>query len=462
MSPPKPFIGRTLRRLRKEQNLSQQALASKLGISASYLNLIEHDQRAVTASLLLKLARLFQVDLTTLAGGSTRETEAALREAFADPLLASDPVSTDEVAALVDAAPNAARAILSLHRAWLVARDDSSGITLPSGRRILLPSEEARDAFHARANHFPALEAVADRLRQVLPAPHGQIEAAIHARLREQHGVQVQISQSTETQRRYVPDTRQLHLSQSLPRESRKFHMALMLLLLEARDAVDAEVASLTPSTPEAAALLLAGLLNYTAAAVLMPYDAYLNAARTLRYDVDILAAQFGVSFEQACHRLATLNRTDSRGVPFFFLRTDAAGNVTKRFSAAGFPFARHGGSCPRFVPHQAFSAPGQVRVQYARLPDGATFFCFAKAFIRPGGPWPEPPLLYAVAMGCDATHADSLVYADSLALPAGCIDIGLSCRLCDRPNCHNRAFAPVAHKLNLNPDVRGKSAYAF
>ncbi len=462
MSGSKPLIGRTLRRLRKEQSLSQQALATKLGISASYLNLIEHDQRPVTASLLLKLARLFQIDLTSLAGGSTRETEAALREAFTDPLLASDPVSADEVAALVDAAPNAARAILSLHRAWQVARDDSSGITLPSGRRILLPSEETRDAFHARANHFPTLEAAAQQIQLALHATPDQMETAIHARLLEQHGVQVQITQNADVQRQYIPASKQLQLSQSLPRESRMFQMAFMLMLLEAREAVDAETDSLSPSTPEAAALIQVGLLNYATAALLMPYDAYLNAARAVRYDVDALAAQFGVSFEQACHRLATLNRPDSRGVPFFFLRTDAAGNVTKRFSAAGFPFARHGGSCPRFVPHQAFTAPGQVRVQYARLPDNATFFCFAKACIRPGGPWPEPPLLYVVAMGCDAAHADALVYADSLAIPAGITDVGLSCRLCDRPNCHNRAFAPVAHRLNLNPDVRGNSAYAF
>ena len=69
-----------------------------------------------------------------------------------------------EIAALAASSPNAARAVLALYRAWRVAREDAAGIGLPSGRRILLPNEEARDFFDDRANHFPALEEVADRI----------------------------------------------------------------------------------------------------------------------------------------------------------------------------------------------------------------------------------------------------------------------------------------------------------
>ena len=133
------------------------------------------------------------------------------------------------------------------------------------------------------------------------------------------------------------------------------------------------------PSTPEAGMLLRIGLLNYVAGGLLMPYAAFLSAAAALRHDMEAVASRFGVSFEQACHRLSTLQRVGARGVPFFFLRVDPAGNVSKRFSAAGFPFARFGGSCPRWVVHTAFAQPGTVHVQIAELPDGAAFLCFAR-----------------------------------------------------------------------------------
>ena len=155
-----PLIGRTVRRHRIEQGVTQQALAVRLGISASYLNLIEHEQRAVTASLLIKLAETLRVDLAALSGAQERQLEAGLREAFSDPQL-DQSVPDAELAALAAASPTAGRAILALYRAWRVAREDSSGIALPSGRRLLLPHEEARDAFQERANHFPAIETAA-------------------------------------------------------------------------------------------------------------------------------------------------------------------------------------------------------------------------------------------------------------------------------------------------------------
>jgi predicted transcriptional regulator/transcriptional regulator with XRE-family HTH domain len=459
----KPVIGRTVRRLRTERGLTQQALAAALGISASYLNLIEHDQRPVTAALLLKLARYFQVDLAALGGAEERQTEAHLREAFADPLLGVDAVPETEISALVDTAPAAARAVLALYRAWRAAREDASGLALPSGRRILLPTEEARDYFHARQNHFPALEAAAEAIHAELgTALPAEMNHAIAERLRRTHRIRIAVGDLAGALRRYDAETRTLHLSDLLPRESRGFQMAFQLMLIEAQAEVEAEVAAARPSSPEAAALLRVGLLNYAAGALLMPYAPFLEAARKLRHDVDSLAARFGVSFEQAAHRLSTMNREGARGIAFFFLRADAAGNVTKRFAAAGFPFARFGGSCPRWVPHLAFASPGRVQVQVARLPDGATFLCFAKALARPAGPWPEPPEVHVIALGCDVAHAGSVAYADGLDLERAVTEIGLSCPLCDRPNCRSRAFPAVAHRLALDPTVKGEGAFGF
>jgi predicted transcriptional regulator/transcriptional regulator with XRE-family HTH domain len=454
-------IGRTVRRLRLEQSLSQQALATSLGISASYLNLIEHDQRKVTASLLIKLAEILRVDLTTLSGAQERQIETGLRETFADALLGHEPVPDAEIAALA-ALPGAARAVLTLYRAWRVASEDASGIALPSGRRILLPTEEARDAFHERANHFPELEAAAERIGVALAASPAEMNHAVAESLRRRHGVSVRVAAMENALRRYDPVMRSLTLSEQLPRESRGFHMAFQLMLLEGRDVVEQAVTALGPSTPEAGSLIRIGLLNYAAGCLLMPYTAFLASARTLRYDVEALAARFCVSFEQACHRLSTLQRPGERGVPFFFLRLDPAGNVSKRFSAAGFPFARYGGSCPRWVVHSAFATPGIMRVQVAQLPDGGTFLCFARSVSRMASSWPEPKPVHVIAMGCDVAHAEELVYADGIDLQHAAVGIGLSCRLCDRPDCRSRAFPPLEHRLALDPLTRGDSPYRF
>ncbi len=459
---PRALIGRTVRRLRTERDLTQQALAARLGISASYLNLIEHDQRTVTASLLIKLAETLQADLATLSGNTERQLVAGLREVFADPLLSADVVPDEEVMELAGTAPNVARAILTLYRAWRVAREDAGGIALPSGRRVLLPNEEARDFFDEHANHFPELETAAEAIAAELAASPHEMNHAVAERLRRAHGLTVTVQPLAGALRRYDPATRSLALSEALPRESRGFQMAFQLALLEAREPVDAIVQAAAPSSPEAAMLIRIGLLNYVAAALLMPYAPFRASAQALRHDVTALAARFGVSYEQACQRLSSLQRPGARGVPFFFVRVDPAGNVSKRFSAAGFPFARYGGSCPRWVVHTAFARPGEVQVQIAELPDGAAFLCFARTVEAPVSRWGEPRPTHVVALGCALTHAPDVVYADGLDLQRARVGIGLSCRLCDRPDCHSRAFPPLEHRLALDPLTTSASPYRF
>jgi hypothetical protein len=458
----RPLLGRTIRRIRLDKGLAQQALASRLGISASYLNLIEHDQRAVTASLLIKLTQALEVDIAALSGVRERALEVGLQEVLSDPMLGLEEVPEQELATLAGSAPNIARAVLALYRAWRVAREDSGGIALPSGRRILLPTEETRDFFHDRGNHFPALEEAAEAIAGELGVAPAEMNHAVAERLRRAHGLKVTVGALPGALRRYDPEARRLELSEFLPRESRGFHLAFQLMLLEAGEAVQQALGGFEPSSPEAAQLIRIGLLNYAAGALLMPYAAYLAAARELRHDLEALAARFGVSFEQACHRLSTLQRDGARGVPFFFLRVDPAGNVDKRFSAAGFPFARFGGSCPKWVVHQAFATPGPIRVQVAQLPDGAAFLCFARSVQGPATRWGEPAPVHVVAMGCDIARAGDVVYSDGLDLDAAAVGIGLSCRLCDRQDCRSRAFPPLEHRLSLDPLVEGAAPWRF
>jgi predicted transcriptional regulator/transcriptional regulator with XRE-family HTH domain len=456
----KTAIGKTIRRLRMEQGFTQQGFAQKLGISTSYLNLVEHDQRNVTASLLFKLTDLLKVDLAALSGTQEREFEVLLREAFSDPALSGAAVPEAEIKTLA-AAPGAARAVLALHKALAGAREESSGITLPSGRKILLPNEEVRDFFHDHENHFPGLEDAAEAIGAKLDTASGT-NHALAERLRREHGLVVRVQTLPGSLRVFDAANRVLTLSEDLPRESRGFQMAFQLALLEARAPVDAIIERAAPSSRDAAELLRIGLLNYIAGALLMPYTAMLTAARERRYDADALAARFGVSFEQACHRLTTLQRAGARGVPFFFLRVDPAGNVSKRFSAAGFPFMRFGGTCPRWIVHSAFATPGVIRVQVAQLSEKESFLCFARSITGRPARWGEPPPVHVVAMGCDVSHAGELVYGDGLNLDTAAVGIGLSCRLCERQDCRSRAFPPIAHRLAIDPGKTSASPYQF
>ena len=460
MAPPQ--IGRIVRRVRKQCGLTQSALAAAIGVSASYLNLIEHDQRGVTAAVLIKLANALGIDLAELSGQSERKLEAALREALSDPQLAVEDIPPAEIAQIAAASPAAAQAVLALYRAYRAAREDAAGIALPSGRRVLLPNEEVRDFFNECANHFPRLEERAEILVSELNALPSEMNHAIAERLRRRHDLAVRVVPLEGALRVYEAEARQLLLSEQLPRESRGFQLAFQLALLEARGAVETEIAAAGPSTPEAASLMRVGLLNYVAGALLMPYRAMRDQAGRLRHDIDALAARFSVSYEQVCHRLTTLQRPGERGVPFFFLRTDLAGNVSKRFAGAGFPFVRYGGSCPKWVVHTAFSTPGEIRVQIAQLPDGASFLCFARTVSGFAPRWGEPAPIYVVAMGCEISHAGAMVYADGIDPAHAAVGIGLSCRLCDRQNCRSRAFPPLEHRISVDPATTSASPYRF
>jgi hypothetical protein len=319
-----------------------------------------------------------------------------------------------------------------------------------------------RDFFHDHENHFPALEDVAEEIGATLDAVTLGTNHALAERLRRGHGLVVRVQPLPQALRIFDAKARLLTLSEDLPRESRGFQMAFQLALLEARGAIEPIVAAAALSSRDAGELLRIGLLNYVAGALLMPYGAFLETAVAHRYDVEAIAARFGVSYEQACHRLSTLQRNGARGVPFFFLRVDPAGNVSKRFSAAGFPFMRAGGSCPRWIVHAAFATPGTIRVQVSQLSASETFLTFARAVTGRPARWGEPPPVRVVAMGCDVRHAGEVVYGDGLDLAAAAVGIGLSCRLCDRQDCRSRAFPPIAHRLTVDPLTTSASPYNF
>jgi hypothetical protein len=231
--------------------------------------------------------------------------------------------------------------------------------------------------------------------------------------------------------------------------------------LLEQRELLDGLVDRSGISDPRGVARLRVELANYFAAAVLMPYAAFLAEARSTKYDLDHIATRFGVSFEQACHRATTLQREGAQGVPFFFMRIDKGGNVTKRFNATDFHLAEYGGACPRLDVHTSFRTPGKIVPQFVEMPDKSQYFVFSRTVDRPTWIRHTQDNRLAVAMGCTVEHAGAIGYAEGFSVSAArMVPIGINCRICPRANCDQRAHHAVA--LTQPVDERRRGATRF
>jgi len=470
-----PRLGAKVRALRRRENLNQVQLAEKLGVSASYLNLIESNKRPLPAALLIRLAQLFNVDLHSFATDEDARLVADLLEVFADPLFEGSGLTSTEVREVATASPNAGRAVLSLYRAYQSMREsaDSLSTRLNEGEQDLtagversnIPSEEVSDLLQFHMNHFPDLETGAEELwvkgKWVLDDLYGGLVRYLEKQL----GVQVRIARGEAergTLRRYDSARKVLTLSELLPTRSRQFQLAHQIGLLTQKNRLDTIAADPRLTTDESRALARVALANYFAGAVLMPYAPFLQAAREERYDIDVMGRRFRVGFEQVSHRLTTLRRPGAEGVPFHMIRIDVAGNISKRFSASGIRFARFSGVCPRWNIFAAFLTPGMIRIQLSRMTDGVAYFCLARTIHKDSGGYHAQHPVQAIGLGCQAQYAKELVYSDGVDLDHldMATPVGVTCRLCDRQDCEQRALPSIFHPLQVNENVRGLTLY--
>jgi predicted transcriptional regulator/transcriptional regulator with XRE-family HTH domain len=467
-------IGGKLRRLRQERRLTQVQMAEALEISPSYLNLLESNQRPVTVRVLLKLAEKFQIDLNSLAGDEDERVGAALMEAFSDPIFDAADVKASDIRDVASTFPAFGKAILDLYDAY--KRGGGAGIRLPSddaedGGSLAIPSEEVTEFLQKRMNHFPDLEEAAEQLWVDNGLAIHTLQRDLIQLLTTRSAVDVDIA-PVETMegalRRYNPLTRRLELSELLPIASRTFQLGVQIALLAFRREIDALVSGGKFSTPEADSLARAALASYFACAVMSPYQRFLEAARSTRYDITVLQHRFGMSFEQVCHRLTTLRRKGQEGLPFHLIRVDIAGNISKRFSASGIQMARFGAACPRWNVYDSFATPGTLRVQVSEMPDGQRFFCVART-VRPAGRRTGRTGILrtggqlAIGLGTNIQNARDIAYADGLNVedPQIITKIGVSCRTCPRIDCADRAVPSMHQRLELDENRRGLSAYA-
>ncbi|WP_421914424.1 helix-turn-helix domain-containing protein [Mesorhizobium sp.] len=480
MADQKIFAGPRIRRVRNAKGLTQTAMAEGLGISPSYLNLIERNQRPLTVQLILKLASVYKVDPHELQG-EARGSIAALKEVFTDPLLVGELPGDQELIEIAEAAPNASAAVIKLFRAYreqaerlsdlneLLAREGRA--TALSGAR--LPIDEVHEVFQRRPNHFAALEEEAEAFTSVLD-PGDDLFGALKAWLKREYGIVVKVlpvATMPNWRRRYDRHSQRLFLSERLSPFDQLREVAMEACLIRMTVAVAGEIQALKLTTDEARRLARFELGRYVAHALMMPYQAFHAAAMRARYDVDVLRSRFGVSFEQAANRLTMLQRSGASAVPFFMLEVDNAGNRFRKAGSQGFPQSRFGGGCPKLPVHAAFSQPGQIFVEAVEMPDGAEFLCIARTLEGPQGSFSERPRRTALLLGCDIGFHDEIVYGAALpgavggAAKAGAVmatPVGPACRLCERIGCLARAEPPVTRPLGLDEMVTGLSAFDF
>jgi hypothetical protein len=473
--PPNPVLGKKVRALRAKEGLTQTALAGRLGISPSYLNLIEHEQRPLSANLLLKLAQLFDIDLRTFAAPEDTKLVADLTEAFGDPIFEGHaPPAERELRDFVSSSPDVARAVAHLHHAYTAARASVETLAgqvldrqdLTGLDRAGLAAEQVSELIQRHMNYFPELEAEAERVWKDAGLEMEDLFGSLAAYLAKAHGVNVRVlkvGQMRGAVRRYDPERRELQISEALRRGSRNFQAAAQVGLLSCSGALERMAGDAQLASAESRALWRVVLSNYFAGALLMPYDEVFRAAEEERYDIDLLGHRFRTNYEQVCHRLTTLQRNGAKGVPFHLVRIDIAGNISKKFSATGMRLPRFGGLCSLWNVQAAFLQPGVVRTQLSRLPDGTTFFSVARTVRKHRGGFHAPEVLFAIELGFPIEYARKLVYADSydVSNPATAVPVGITCRVCERMDCRARAFPSIHQPLRVDENVRGISFFA-
>ncbi|SFT47476.1 helix-turn-helix domain-containing protein [Sedimentitalea nanhaiensis] len=463
MATQKLYAGAKLREMRTRLALTQKDFAAKLGVSLPYLNQMENNNRPVSTTVVLALAQEFGMDVTELSTGDSERLVSDMREALADPVFADTMPPVADLRLTASNAPALARAFIELHRSYRQTHERLASLDEALGREDARnqnsPWDEVRDFFHYCDNYIDAVDRAAENCASRASTAQ-DIRATALAQLTER-GVVVALTDMSPL-RQFDAERKILRLSTRATPQTQVFQLLLQLALLTQDKLLEATLDLARFHSDAARAIAKIGLANYFAGAALMPYGAFLATAQECRHDLERLSLQFGASIEQVAHRLSTMQRPGAKGIPFFFVRVDQAGTITKRHSATRLQFARFGGACPLWNVHQAFETPGRFLRQLAETPDGVRYISLARDVSKPGGSYGAPVRRYAISLGCEVRHAGSLVYADTLDVSnAGTFEpIGISCRICERKTCHQRSVPPLERQLTIDENERGVLPY--
>ena len=482
-------MGQQLRALRLERGLQQSEMARRLDISAAYLSLIEKGRRSVQLPLLFKALEIYGITMEAFMESlGDRRVDDGLEELLADPLVRSLHLTEEDIAS-ISSEPRMVTTITALFNLYkstrrqldsvlegIAQREKSSTPPVapiePQGsvlRFELSPFDEVTEFLESRENWFPDLERRADSVRSQLSLPPRYTSEALIKAMRDTFDIDVRVIRTgdgdSSVVRRWDPSAGILTLSAELPEQRVRFQLAhtIGLRLLHQEDVVDSITRDTRFRFDETRSLVAIHLANYFAGALLLPYDDFFHEVQKSRYDIELLASVFDSSYETVAHRVCNLSDPSRRGLPFYFLRVDIAGNISKRYSAVGLRFGHNMGSCPKSAAHLAFLTPPIIRRRYERYPDGTTYFVFAKVVSEPKAGSLGRGTTYSIALGTYADNAQHLAYADDMpfadpermALP-----VGVSCRFCERTDCNQRA-AP-SYKFAFRVDAHTKKDNFF
>jgi predicted transcriptional regulator/DNA-binding XRE family transcriptional regulator len=453
-------VGHRLRALRLSKNVKQADAARELGVSPAYLNLIEKGKRVTPFPLLWKALRYFQVDpeafMAELGEGRVDEGLAKLLD---EPLvrtlnldaealrsLSAEPRLAGTVAALFNLYKNT-RTQLENVMAQLSSEERARALG-PQGetRFDYSPFDEVSDFLEKHENHFPELEEEAEALRAEVGAERIIGSTQLITVLERRFGITTRFVEppaGSSVVRRLDREAGTLELSPGLTEQPLKFQLAatLGLLALDKSRLVDRIIGARTRHA-ETPRLIKVNLANYFAGALMLPYGDFFREVQRTRYDIELLSSIFGVTYETVAHRVCNLADPRRRGLPFHFVRTDIAGNISKRYSGTGFRFAS-AGSCGKWAAHLAFLNPSQITRQYSAMPDGTRYFDFARVQLQPIEGSIVRGTAYSIGLGTHAENARHLAYGlPTLDLKRDAVPIGTSCRFCERTDCNQRAAA--------------------
>ena len=464
----KAFIGPQLRQLRRDRGQTQVEMARALGVSAAYVNMLENNQRSLSVQMLMAVSETYQVDWRNLVKDPPRNLLVDLRNILQDPAFGSDVPDLQELRAAIDHSPRLVDCFVRLHSAYnntldKIMRQDEAGPR--HGLSEASPETLIYKFFRANDNYFDVLEREAESLREKEPCTSEEIYLVLKNRLKETHGITAKTKPMEDMQealRLYDKRAKAVYLSEALDVQNRVFQLAHVLCLVEFQDTLEKLTATSGIKNDRGIARCQVELANYFAAAFLMPYKEFRKTAENTKYDVERIAAKFNCSYEQVCHRLTTMQRPTAKGVPFFFLRIDRAGNVSKRFNSTSFNLAEFGGSCPVWNIHTASRFPGEVLPQFVELPDGKRYFTLSRTSDRPSFSQETKNHRLTVAIGCEMKYAHLVGYskAFNFQVPNLFSPIGINCHVCPRQACAQRAHQPMFTELPIDPRRRGNTRY--
>lgn len=457
-------VGGRIKRLRRARKISQSQLAQALGISSSYLNLIEHNHRKMTVSLLFSISGFFGIEPGELIDSDEGRLLGGLMEAFGDDLFADSDVTNLEIRDFAHANPAAARAVLRLYDRYRnLAGHDGERVAAGDGP-FHLATDAMSDFLQENLNHFPILEEAAERCRFDIDRCGDSFESGLQTYLFNVFGIEVRLASLPQgIARRLDNGENKLLVSDILPMQSANFLVAHQLATLATSAEMDSIIAGSSLEEGDAPALARNVLASYFAGALMMPYEPFLRACRDYRYDIERIGRRFSASFEQVCHRMTTLQRKGASGIPFHLVRTDIAGNISKRFSLSGIHIPRHSGACPRWNIYSAFLSPDKINIQLSEMPDGQRYFCIARTVVKGDYRYNAPRRYMSIELGCAVQHAEKMVYSEGMDLAgmSHLVPVGVGCRICPRMDCGQRAHPPADYRFSVDANTRPESMYA-